>query len=134
MLTLAAMSRFVLGNIFLICSMACAVCSQLLIKALLNETASERLGWHQLQQLLQSDRLLRSSLAMALVVAGFLLWVLTLSKLDLSYAYPVACSSVLVVAFFSALFLGEAVTFKTWCATALIMIGLILLGSGRSGG
>jgi drug/metabolite transporter (DMT)-like permease len=67
---------------------------------------------------------------MVLLVAGFLLWVLCLTKLDLSYAYPVVCSSVLLVAFFSGLFLGETITVRTWCATALILAGLVLLGSG----
>jgi hypothetical protein len=59
MLTLTAMSRFLVGNIFLFCSMACAVGCQLLIKALINETQSESLGWQQLQQLLHGDKLLR---------------------------------------------------------------------------
>jgi uncharacterized membrane protein len=58
--------------------------------------------------------------------------VLCLTKLDLSYAYPVVCSSVLLVAFFSGMFLGETITLRTWLATALILIGLAILGSGRS--
>ena len=58
-----------------------------------------------------------------------LLWLVILSRLDLSYAYPVVCSSVLLVAFFSGLFLGETITIRTWCATALILVGLVLLAS-----
>jgi drug/metabolite transporter (DMT)-like permease len=126
------MSRFLIGNIFLFCSMACAVGSQLLIKALLNDVQPDSFSWQQLQQFVEGDRLFRGSLAMLLLVGGFLLWVLCLTKLDLSYAYPVVCSSVLLVAFFSGMFLGETVTLRTWLATALILIGLVILGSGRS--
>jgi drug/metabolite transporter (DMT)-like permease len=133
MLTLTAMSRFMIGNIFLFCSMACAVGSQLLIKALINDLQAESFGWQQLQQLLEGDRLLRASLAMLLLLAGFVLWILCLTKLELSYAYPVVCSSVLLVALLSGMFLGEAVTLRTWCATAIILIGLIILGSSHGG-
>ena len=62
-----------------------------------------------------------------MLVAGFLFWILCLVRLELSYAYPVACSSVLFVSLFSVIFLGETVTPRMWIGTAFILVGLVLL-------
>jgi len=48
------------------------------------------------------------SAALAMIVMAFIFWTLSLSRLELSNAYPIACSSALIVVFFSVLFLGEA--------------------------
>ena len=74
---------------------------------------------------------MRGSIALLLLVSGFLFWVLSLTRLDLSYAYPIACSSVLLVALMSAIFLGEAVTLRMWSGTVLILIGIALLTPPR---
>ena len=125
------MSRFLIGNVFLFCSMILAVGSQLLIKALIDEVRPSGLELRQLLAFGEGDRLLRGGLAAAMVVAGFICWLLCLVRLDLSYAYPVVCSSVLLVAIFSVLFVGETMTVRTWCATLLILLGLILLTSAK---
>jgi uncharacterized membrane protein len=62
---------------------------------------------------------------------GLVFWLLCLDRLNLSYAYPIACSSVLLVALFSGLFLGETVTLKMWSGTVLILIGIVLLMPAR---
>ncbi len=126
------MSRFFIGNLFLAGSMVCAVASQLLIKTMIDEVAPSALSWEQLRAFLEGDRLLRSGLAVALLVAGFLCWIMCLVKLDLSYAYPIVCTTVLFVALASVIFLGETMTFRGWIATGLVLAGLVLLVSGRS--
>jgi drug/metabolite transporter (DMT)-like permease len=62
-----------------------------------------------------------------MIVAGFIFWTFSLTKLNLSYAYPIACSSALLVALLSAFLLGEAVTVKTWLGTGMIVVGTALL-------
>jgi len=115
----------------LIASILCAVSSQIMIKALLDEVQSVAEGWQAVQELLSDGRLLRATVAGVLLVAGFLLWILCLTKLELSYAYPIACSSVLLVAFFSAHALGEAVSPRVWLGTVLILLGIVALGPTR---
>jgi drug/metabolite transporter (DMT)-like permease len=121
------MTRFAVGNLFLLLSMACASTSQLILKAALRGVDPPGLGWSTWKPFLAPDRLARGGGAMVLIVAGFGFWVLALTRLELSYAYPIACSSILFVALLSALFLGEPITPKMWAGTVLILIGVVLL-------
>jgi drug/metabolite transporter (DMT)-like permease len=123
------MSRFVAGNLFLLGSMACAAVSQLLLKVLLREleSAGTGAGWDGYRQWLTADRVFRGGLSATLLVAGFLFWLAALSRLELSYAYPIACSSIVLVALLSALFLGETVTPRMWLGTVLVLVGIVLV-------
>jgi len=120
-------TRFLTGNLFLLLSMLCAVSSQILLKALIDEVHGSGTGWRWVTGLFATERAVRVGSAGALLVAGFLFWVACLTRLELSYAYPVACASVLFVSLFSVLVLGEAVTIRMWAGTALIVVGLVLL-------
>ncbi len=123
------MSRFVVGNVFLVLSMLCGAGSQILIKGVLDEVrwGDLDLSWRTFQMFLAEGWLLRGGAGAVLLVAGFVFWILCLVRLDLSYAYPIGCSSVLLVALFSGLFLGEMVTLRVWSGTFLILIGIILV-------
>jgi drug/metabolite transporter (DMT)-like permease len=124
-------TRFLTGNLFLLLSMVCAVSSQILLKALLDEMQPAPSGWRWIAELLSPERIVRGGLSAVLLVAGFLFWVACLVRLDLSYAYPVACVSVLFVTLFSVVVLGEPVTVRMWAGTALIVVGLILLAPAK---
>ena len=121
------MSRFLFGNLFLLLSMVCAAGGHILMKGAIDQVRSEGLSWQTVRLLCSGERLLRGGGGAIMIVAAFLFWLLALTKLDLSYAYPVACTSVLLVVFFSSIFLGEPVTARTYLATALILGGIILL-------
>ena len=69
----------------------------------------------------------QNTIARSVSVAGFGFWVLALARLELSYAYPIACSSILFVALLSTVFLGEPMTPKMWVGTVMILVGVILL-------
>ena len=125
------MSRFLVGNLFLVLSMLCATASHILIKGLLDQLQPGSLSWGTLGQLLTGPRLFRGSAAAALLVVGFLSWLLCLSRLELSYAYPVASSSVLLVTAFSIAVLGESVSWRMWLGTLLILAGIILVRPGH---
>jgi drug/metabolite transporter (DMT)-like permease len=121
------MSRFVIGNLFLLLSMVCATASQVVLKALIDEVQPGEVSWSTVKLFLTPERLLRGGASMVLLVAGFAFWVLCLVRLNLSYAYPIACSSVLLVALFSVIVLGEPMTARTWIGTVLVLAGVIFL-------
>jgi len=125
------MSKFWIGNLYLLLAMLCAAGSHVMLKALLNEIGTLGFDWASLQAMCSFGRASRIFAALATLVVGFLLWIMSLSRLDISYAYPIASSSALLVTFFSVLFLDEAVSARMWLATALIVLGTILLGSLR---
>jgi len=121
------MSKFAMGNILLFASMLCTTASHIMIKGLIDQAGEESLTLSSLFELFTGPRLLRSVVAGSLLVAGFLLWALCLSRLTLSYAYPVASTSVVLIAVFSVVVLGETISPKMWAGTALILIGVVLL-------
>ena len=121
------MSRFLAGNVLLLLSMACASTSQVILKTVLRGVDPPGLAWSSWQPFLAPERLLPGAGAMTQIVGGFVFWVLALARLELSYAYPVACSSILFVALLSAVFLGEPITPKMWAGTVLILVGVVLL-------
>ena len=121
------MSRFLLGNLFLLLSLFSAAGGHILLKAVIDDVKSTGINREMLRLLLSGERLVRGGLGGFLIVVAFVFWMLALTKLDLSYAYPIACSSVLLVTIFSAVFLGEPVTARTYLASALILVGIALL-------
>lgn len=125
------MSKFWVGNIFLALSVISASGSQVVLKALFNETGPLGLNVSLFEQLFSNGRIFRLAGAMIMIVAGFVFWMMSLSRLDLSYAYSLACSSALLVALFSVLFLGETVSAKMWLGVALIVLGTVLLVPAR---
>ena len=121
------MSKFAMGNILLFASMLCTTASHVMIKALIDEAGDKGLTLSSLFALFTGPKLFRRLIAGSLLVAGFVLWALCLSRLSLSYAYPVASTSVLLIAIFSVVVLGEAINLRMWAGTALILVGIVLL-------
>ncbi len=121
------MSKFAMGNILLFASMLCTTASHIMIKALIDEAGDKDLTLSSLFALFTGPKLFRSVIAGSLLVTGFLFWALCLSRLSLSYAYPVASTSVLLIAIFSVVVLGETISLKMWAGTALILLGIVLL-------
>ena len=121
------MSRFAVGNLFLFASMACAAGAQLLLKGLMNDVEPAAGNWTALRELMTAERLMRGGGALSLIGIGFICWLLSLARLELSYAYPIACSSVLLVALLSVTVLGEPMTFRMWLGTLLVLGGIALL-------
>jgi drug/metabolite transporter (DMT)-like permease len=121
------MSKFAMGNILLFASMLCTTTSHVMIKGLIDQAGDDGLTVSSLFELFTGPKLLRSALAGFLLVLGFLLWALCLSRLSLSYAYPVASTSVLLIAVFSVAILGETINPRMWAGTVLILVGIVLL-------
>ncbi len=69
------------------------------------------------------------------IVLGFvcyglslLLWLIILSTLDLSYAYPMASSGYFFVALASYFIFKEKISWQRWVAIGIIMLGVVLVG------
>ena len=121
------MSKFFVGNIFLGVSVLSSATGQVVLKSLMKELDGTEGLVTKLQLLLVVSRMLKAGLFVLTVGVGFLAWIVCLSKLDLSYAYPIACGSALMVTAMSVFFLGETATPKMWFGTVLIMIGTAML-------
>jgi drug/metabolite transporter (DMT)-like permease len=121
------MKPFVVGNICLVLSILSTAAGQVVIKALSTGLPAGIPPAETCRLLLLTDRVWRAGLAALLVVAGFAFWILGLHRLPLSYAYPLACSSALVVTLLSVVFLGEHVGWRLWTGTLLIALGAALV-------
>ena len=64
---------------------------------------------------------------LALYGVSAVLWVILLSKLDLSIAYPALSIGYVLVLLISVLFLGEQVSTIRFAGTLLIMAGVVIL-------
>jgi drug/metabolite transporter (DMT)-like permease len=62
-------------------------------------------------------------------VAATALWILALSRLDISYAFPLLSSSFILVAILSRLLLGEYISHRRWIAILVICLGVILIAA-----
>ena len=103
---------------------------QLLLKHVMNGIGP--LGAAQFYSPIQTVfRLLVNPLFVAAVLlycVGFVLWLVVLSKLQLSYAYPILALSYCLVPLLSRLIFGEPVSLMRWIGIAIICVGVVLVG------
>ncbi len=65
--------------------------------------------------------------ALIMVFTLFCIWVMIISKIDLSVAVPVASFSYIIIPLTSIIFLGEHVPVMRWLGIGVILIGVILV-------
>ena len=70
-------------------------------------------------------------LAVLLYALGFIVWLVVISKLDLSYAYPILALSYCVVPLFSWWIFGEHVSPLRWFGILIIGAGVTVVGLSR---
>jgi multidrug transporter EmrE-like cation transporter len=101
------------------------VCGQLLLKWQMNE-AGELPGEGQVSYLV--DVLLRPwvIVALATAVLAAVCWIIALSKIELSQAYPFISATFVLVLVASAVVLDEPLTFPKIAGGLLIVAGLII--------
>lgn len=117
------MSNSAIGNMFLLLSILTTSLAQVTIKMVFSDIPPGSSPKVVLFIILTTAHIWRVSLFVLLIVCGFIFWLLCLNKLPLSYAYTIACSSALVVAVLSVVFLRETVTWRLWVGTLLITLG-----------
>jgi multidrug transporter EmrE-like cation transporter len=69
--------------------------------------------------------------AVALYGIGFVVWLIVLSKLELSYAYPLLALSYCLVPALSQYFFGEHVSAMRWIGIGLIALGVGVVGMSK---
>ncbi len=65
---------------------------------------------------------------------GALAWIVVLSRLDLSYAYPFLALNFVLVAIVSRLVLAEAIPALRWLGIAFICVGILLVARSAAAG
>jgi multidrug transporter EmrE-like cation transporter len=71
---------------------------------------------------------------MLLYGVGALSWIMVLSRLDLSYAYPFLALNFVLVALVSRMVLGESIPLMRWVGIGLICAGIIVIANSTQQG
>lgn len=66
----------------------------------------------------------------ALYGLSSLLWLFSMTRLDISFMYPLISLSYLVTTLFAIIFLGEKVKYKRWIGLGLIIVGSFFIMAG----
>jgi drug/metabolite transporter (DMT)-like permease len=65
---------------------------------------------------------------------GALSWIMVLSRMNLSYAYPFLALNFVLVALVSRLVLGESIPLMRWVGIALICAGIVAIANSAQQG
>lgn len=126
------MSKTVVNVILLILSIGLAVAGQLSMKAGMN-----KVGEIKSEDLKHPFELIGSVIKSVWAVIGVLLyaisavfWLVVLSRVNLSIAYPIVAVGYVVVVLYSWLVFKEPVKWFTWVGLAFIVIGVVITAQG----
>lgn len=116
----------------LLAAVTFATVGQLLLKAGMTEIGEiTGIGLGDLFGLIRSILTTwQALLGLAMFGASSLFWLVTLSRVPLSTAYPVVSLSYLIILAFSYLVLDERPPALTWGGAALIVTGIVMIGFG----
>lgn len=70
-------------------------------------------------------------LGIVIYALNFFLWVLTLTRVDLSVAMPLGSTSYIAVPIFALIFLGEEVGLMRWLGIVLIVAGMFFISQSE---
>lgn len=117
----------------LVAAVSLATAGQLLLKAGMADvgvvdTVSASSLVEILRQIVTTWKLFFGIVAFGL---SSLFWLVVLSRVPLSTAYPVVSLSYLLILGFSYIVLGERPTLAVWSGAVLIMAGISLIGFGQ---
>ena len=115
--------------VLIISSIALAVCGQVSLKIGMNKVGE--ISSTHLSQPLQTLIMMFSNpnvvLGLGLYVCASLIWLVVLSRVDLSFAYPMMGLSYVVVLLISQFFLKENVVPLRWFGAFVICTGVVLI-------
>lgn len=119
-----------MAYLILLSSIALAAIGQLALKHGMNKVGHVKI---KLKTLLKTVIKMYTNISVILgtIAFGFstILWLIVLSKLELSYAYPLVSINYVIVAFASSIFFKEKVSFKRWLSIIIICIGVVLVST-----
>jgi len=106
-----------------------ATAGQLLLKEGMNQIGE--IGIAEIPTLIKGVVMTwQAILGLGLFGLSSVFWLITLSKLDLSTAYPFVSLSYLIILAFSVWVLNERPPLITWGGAGLIMVGIVMIGMG----
>jgi drug/metabolite transporter (DMT)-like permease len=114
----------------LVVSVVFAVAGQFTLKSAMNEVG--RIGAAEIAA--TGDTIIRTLkeprlwLGLSLFGVSALFWLVVLSRVDLSVAYPFVGLSYIVVVLISRLFLNEQVTALRWLGVVVVAVGIAIVG------
>ncbi|MGH3441545.1 MAG: EamA family transporter [Nitriliruptorales bacterium] len=119
--------------VILLAAVALATTGQLLLKAGMNRVGEVELGAIGGLLAVALKVLTTWQVVLGLVMFGLsaAFWLVTLSRVPLSTAYPVVSLSYVLILLFSVVALGERPTTLVWVGAFLIMVGISAIGIGQ---
>ena len=70
-------------------------------------------------------------IAIPLYAGGFILWLIILSKFNLSFAYPFLALSFIMVPLAATIIIGENISIMRWAGILVIFSGVVLIGFSK---
>lgn len=71
--------------------------------------------------------------AMPLYFLGFVIWLIVLSRAELSFVYPLLSGTYILIPLASWLILEETILLRQWVGIFVISVGVLLVVSGKMG-
>lgn len=94
----------------------CVTLAQILLKTSMNQLAMARVNLQFFQSVFSSPRVLTG---IVLYVLSFIIWLVVLTRMELTFAYPLLSLSVVLVAIISWFFMGE--TFNVYRLSGMVL-------------
>lgn len=114
--------------IYILISILTSVAGQLLLKRGMNAIGSVTLNLNRLiPTLWQMITNLDVFIGLVIYLFGIVFWLAALSRVDLSYAYPLASLSYVIMLIAAWLMFGEKMTLSRIMGTIVICIGVLLI-------
>lgn len=119
-----------IGSLALILvSIVFAVAGQILLKSGMNQVAIV-----QTQQSVTPVQIVRTVVTTPTIVAGFLcyglgaiFWLIVLSRVDLSFAYPMLALMYVLIPLSARIFLHEEISAGRWLGIGVVIVGVMIL-------
>lgn len=70
-------------------------------------------------------------IAIPLYAVGFVVWLIVLSRTEVSFAYPLLSAAYVFIPLLAHIILAEPVSARQWAGIMMITIGVFMVASGR---
>ena len=124
--------QFILNHLYLLLAIFFGVVSQLIIKWQMSAFSFNDYETWQDKFALAFSMLLNPYIIISLILtllAG-VAWMISMTKFEISYAYPFTLLGLVLVTIFSVIFFGESINTYKIIGIAVIILGIVLISKG----
>ena len=124
--------QFILNHFYLLLAISLGVVSQLIIKWQMSVFYFDDYETWQDKFALAFSMLLNPYIIIALVLtllAG-VIWMIAMTKFEISYAYPFTLLGLVLVTIFSVVFFGESINIYKLIGIVFIILGIVVISKG----